>query len=173
MEHAEVDEVVRINLLGHGGTYVMVIDRADYPLMARYKWRVFIHPQRRPRYAYVMVPTPKGQQRILAHRLILGNQLQPGLQTDHANGNGLDNRRSNLRVATPSQNAANSFNKRRKRFKGLYRRTKKGWIIQVRCLGIGHHAGPFPSEEEAAMAYNVVARRIFGEFARLNVVEMG
>jgi hypothetical protein len=111
----------------------------------------------------------RGGMKVLMHRLIL---LAPDTSTvDHANGNKLDNRRENLRLATQSQQNAN----RPKiigtsRYKGVYRR-RDGlkWCAQIKDpLGHQQYLGSFISERAAALAYDNAASKQYGEFARLN-----
>lgn len=91
--------------------------------------------------------------------------------TDHANGDGLDNRRSNLRAATPSQNSANQRRSSRNTsgYKGVgwYARTSR-WRAYLGTGGKQHHLGYFGSPEAAARAYDAAARAQWGEFARVN-----
>jgi len=92
-------------------------------------------------------------------------------QVDHQNGNGLDNQRSNLRQSTYAQNAANRAVRRDSKsgFKGVYP-TRYGlpWRAQICVTGKKHHLGLFAAPEAAARAYDAAARRLHGEFARLN-----
>jgi HNH endonuclease len=112
----------------------------------------------------------------LMHRVILGLS-DPSIQGDHKNGDTLDNRRANLRQATPSQNARNM--KRRgngtSKFKGVsLDKTRNLWIASIiRKEGYGReHLGRFIREDEAAKAYDAVAHHRYGEFARLNFPEV-
>lgn len=102
---------------------------------------------------------------VYMHRLL--TEAPDGIDVDHANGNGLDNRRGNLRLATRSQNQGNMRTRRGKRFKGVtfYKRTGK-WMARIQH----RHLGYFETEEEAAAAYNEAAAETWGEFARLNEV---
>lgn len=104
---------------------------------------------------------------VLLHNFITGWSM-----VDHRNGDGLDNRRSNLRPATHSQNMAN---KRRYRnntsgFKGVTRNTGTGrpWRASLKHDGRRFHLGYFDSAAEAARAYDAAAIETFGEFARPN-----
>jgi hypothetical protein len=102
------------------------------------------------------------------HRVILGLADGDPTQVDHRNHDGLDNRRSNLRTATPPQNNGNQLKRKgtTSKYKGVSRYKGRRWraAIQRRHLGI------FGSEEAAATAYNVAASEVFGEYAHLNVV---
>lgn len=91
-------------------------------------------------------------------------------RTDHVNGDGLDNRRSNLRRATHGQNMANKVRYRNNTsgFKGVSRRQNGRWFAQIQCQGNHRHLGYFATAEEAARAYDAAAVEAFGEFARLN-----
>lgn len=90
-------------------------------------------------------------------------------RVDHINGNGLDNRRANLRPATHAQNMRNKpmYRNNRSGFKGVYRR-KNRWCAQIKHEGKLRHLGSFAAAEEAARAYDIAARELFGEFARPN-----
>jgi hypothetical protein len=91
----------------------------------------------------------------------------PG-EIDHINGNPSDNRIANLRIATRLQQTANA-RKRRAGPKGAFR-FKRGpkWTAQIRHEGIKHHLGVFDDERSAHEAYCEAARRLKGEYARLD-----
>ena len=108
---------------------------------------------------------------ILMHRVILG--AGPSDHVDHINGDTLDNRRSNLRLCTRSQNAANAKVRTDgvSRFKGVSldkRCPRKPWratiVVNRRQRGLGYYA----TEQEAAAAYDAAAQAAFGEFAHGN-----
>lgn len=103
---------------------------------------------------------------------------------DHRNGDTLDNRRSNLRIATRTQNARNSRKPNvaaRSRFKGVSFRKAGGpdrrrcavWAAAIRRDGRNVHLGFFAIEEDAARAYDEAARRLHGEFACVNFPRPG
>jgi HNH endonuclease len=107
-----------------------------------------------------------GGQRIWMHRVIL--DAPPGMDVAHLDGNGLNNTRANLRVATRTQNLAN--NEQRKSltgYRGVYAAGGK-FQAQIRFRGILRHLGWFNCPEEAAHAYDRAAIEIHGEFARPN-----
>lgn len=115
----------------------------------------------------------KGKTKSLA-RVIMG--FPSGMVVDHINHNRLDNRRANLRVCTSQQNACNNSgrkNKRHTKYKGVYYLEKAPnckWLAYTRCKGKRINFGQFRTEQEAAIAYNVGAQSLFGEFACLNDV---
>ncbi len=106
-----------------------------------------------------------------AHRLIwlYVTGEWPESFLDHINGIPLDNRWSNLRAATNSQNQANRKRRRTSLspYKGITRTTDgKRWAAKIRHMGKTIHLGSFDIPEEAHAAYMAAAARIFGEFAR-------
>lgn len=108
---------------------------------------------------------------VYLHRHILGISNSPLLQGDHINGNTLDNRRENLRIANLQQNM---YNRRKKvnssrRYKGVYR-VGDGYRCEVIKDGVSFTAGKFPTENSAAIQYNKLATYLFGEYASLNEV---
>lgn len=105
------------------------------------------------------------------HRWLMGEPV--GMDIDHINGNGLDNRRANLRVATHSQNMRNQRAQpgRTSRYKGVNWHGR--WRVRIKTAGRSHHVGCFADEEAAAHAYDNAARTLFGEFAALNFPKPG
>ncbi|MHC4574071.1 MAG: HNH endonuclease [Planctomycetota bacterium] len=93
-----------------------------------------------------------------------------GVVVDHIDGNGLNNRKSNLRLCTVRQNL---WNRRpaggTSLYKGVcWRAEKKKWAARITCRDRRHHLGYFDTEMEAADAYDKKAAALFGEFAYLN-----
>jgi AP2 domain len=90
---------------------------------------------------------------------------------DHVNRNGLDNRRENLRPATPSQQGANRdrYSNNTSGYKGV-RQERGKWRARICLRGKLDHLGYFEVKEDAARAYNKAALEYFGEFAVLNLV---
>ena len=103
------------------------------------------------------------------HRVILDAPAWRGV--DHVNGNGLDNRRANLRFADQTFNQANARRGRSStsRYKGVTLVKKSGrWLAQTTRNGKTVFLGYHDTEEAAALAYDAYAREAFGEFACLN-----
>lgn len=97
-----------------------------------------------------------------------------GMQVDHVNGDGLDNQRGNLRVATGRQNMRHQTRKARgcsSRFKGVSWNAKAGrWYACIVVDGRHVNLGLHDSETDAAAAYDAAAREHFGDFAATGVV---
>jgi hypothetical protein len=158
---------------------VAVIDDEDYPLIARFRW----YARRQPRgndlwYAVTNRPQADGRRPspacYLMHRVITGiADAGRGPHVDHRNHDGLDNRRSNLRLSDQAHNNGNQRKQRRtttSRYKGVYWSSTYGcWIAEIK-LGTRRHLGRFTEESAAALAYNAAARDLFGEFAFVNNV---
>jgi hypothetical protein len=97
--------------------------------------------------------------------------LSTELEVDHINGDKLDNRRANLRVATKTQQRQNQRVTRRNTsgFKGVSRISSTGrWRARIKVSGRQMPCGVYATAESAALAYDAAAREYFGEFARLN-----
>ena len=146
--------------------YMAIVDDADYELVSRYKWQA--NEQRRKdgsiKIVYAQGHLP-GNKSLLMHRLILG-LTDSKIQADHQDHNGLDNRRENLRLATFNQNRQNSRAQvnNTSGFKGVVRSRKK-WVARIRIDGRERYLGCFAKREEAAEAYKIAAKELFGEFA--------
>ena len=142
---------------------VAYVDASDYEMVSRHSWCLHTrgYAVSRINYAYVLM-----------HRLIL--VPREGFVTDHISGNKLDNRRSNLRYATPKQSARNTSRHKdsASRFKGVTRRTTKAgedrWVARVWQDGRLLNLGAYHTEEEAAKAVDL-HNASFGEFAKPNL----
>jgi len=140
-----------------------IVDVVDYDRLIRMgTWRAI--PSGNTTYAATM-DAELGKQ-LLMHRAIL--ECPDGMVIDHINGNGLDNRRVNLRICSHAENLHNSRPMRGCRYKGVWRR--KGYDLWYAVVN-RKRVGSFRSEREAALAYNRAAKQEYGEFAYLNEVE--
>ena len=143
-----------------------ILDAEDAHLVCGAKWCAQVAPGGRRVYA-TRVLSPRSLGYLLMHRVIC--EVPAGLQVDHINGNGLDNRRANLRLATAAQNQHNrsiSINNT-SGFKGVYWSKSVGkWAASIRLNRRKFHLGHFSSPEEAHRAYVAASVRLHGEFGR-------
>jgi hypothetical protein len=99
------------------------------------------------------------------HRVIANAPAE--LNVDHKDGDGLNNTRANLRIATQKQNSANRRANRGTQYKGIYR-NKLRFRAEINTADSRHYLGNFKNAEDAARAYDAKAKELFGEFARTN-----
>lgn len=146
----------------------LILDPEDVLEIERKGYQTFINTKNG--YAYLMREW-KIYKSI--HRYLL--DPPKGLMVDHINGNKLDNRRSNLRLANMGLNVANRPKgaqrqgiREKSKYKGVHKNSACAtWT--ARCAQ--HYLGSFDTQEEAAKAYDEKALELFGEFANLNFKE--
>lgn len=154
---------------------IAICDWQDYELVKHYNW--LLKAGRTTNYAIATHTLADGQQKkVMMHNLILPPTA--GLLVDHIDGNGLNNRRSNLRLATVQQNAFNTPPYRCagkvSRYKGVhFEPDRNKFKAVIKIDGKMKTLGRFDTEVAAALAYNVAAMESFGSFARLNQIEGG
>lgn len=153
------------------GHYTLV-DDVDFERLSQYRWQLHSGGYAF-RAAYIpaskSITGKKRRKTVYMHRLIMDNPENKMI--DHINKDKLDNRRTNLRVVTASQNQMNSRRRQASGFKGVYY-VKERNIYRV-ILGFKHKAktvGWFKNKIEAAKAYNSAALELYGEYAELNDV---
>lgn len=163
-----MDDVGRIELRRKNGTSMWaVVDLVDLSRIEQYRWRAHILPH--AIYARGRVLQGGRVVDISMHRFIM--EAPAGMDVDHVDHDGLNNRRSNLRMATRSQNIANMLPERgaSSAYKGVCWDAARGrWKAQIRHGVARRQIGRFNSEIEAALAYDAAARETFGEFALVN-----
>jgi len=149
---------------------VALVDDADYNFLNCFKW--YAKKMGHSYYAMRHSNIGNGKQKTeYMHRVILGFQPDDKRQTDHIDGNGLNNQRSNLRVCTVTQNQQYSRKQvtGKSRYKGVNWDCRDcRWKSQIQVNGQKIHLGLFLSEVKAAQVYDVAAIKHFGEFARTN-----
>ncbi|UCD53098.1 MAG: HNH endonuclease [Phycisphaerales bacterium] len=145
---------------------VAVVDATDYAWLSLHRWHL-VSPR-----GYCYAGRAHHGKRISMHREIMAPL--DGYVVDHIDGDGLNNRRSNLRICTVSQNHQNQAKAPgcSSRYKGVHRDKRTGkYTAQIRPRRKQIHLGAFDSEIEAARAYDRKAIEVFGEYAWLNFPE--
>lgn len=142
----------------HGQGKFAIVDAADYDELSKHSWSI-------QGKGYI------GSSIGSLHRVIM--KTPAGMDTDHINGNRLDNRRCNLRIATRSQNNANNHNQRTgtsSKYRGVCLDWRSGkWLAQITHEKRNIRIGIFDIEEDAARARDGAAIALHGEFASLVV----
>ncbi|HAV3491469.1 TPA: endonuclease, partial [Acinetobacter baumannii] len=149
-----------------------LVDWEDFDAVKAFKWNpTSLDKRTQWAWAYERNGGKDKRSRVAMHNLIM--KPKSGLVVDHINGIGLDNRRANLRVVTPQQNSFNTFpRKGTSIYKGVCFEDETGmWRAYISKDGKRKWLGRFITEIQAAMAYDNAAKDLFGEYAKLNVVE--
>lgn len=148
---------------------VALVDDDDASLVLAHKWHAACCNGKWYARRTLWLPTQRSASLFL-HRFVTGYE-----RTDHINGDGLDNRRTNLRPASQSQNVRNRPKTHgRSAFKGVgWHRARGMWRAYISISGRAKHLGHFGSELDAALAYDAAAREYHGEFAALNFARPG
>lgn len=170
------DQMTKLIRLTQGK--VTLVDDCDYEFLSQWKWQV-----RRARNGKLYAQRGRTKAEMEAegmphtvemHRVIMNTP--DGMLTDHINGDGLDNRRSNLRLCTTSENTCNSGRRfdNKSGFKGVFwhKRLRK-WAVVVTAHGKSIWVGSYKNPEEAAHAYDRAALENQGRFARTNFPKEG
>jgi hypothetical protein len=139
------------------------LDDEDMTVLAAHKWRPASHYVNGRCYRYLIADI--GRTRLLFHRVITA--CPRGMLVDHINSDGLDNRRTNLRVCTHAENMRNRRANRNSGsgYKGVYF-DRGRWRARIRANGVRHRLGSFDTAAEAHAAYCAAADRLHGDFAR-------
>ncbi len=133
-----------------------LVDDEDFDKVSQFRWRL-----EKGRYAI------GGVRSFRMHRMILSCDV--GEEIDHINGNGLDNRKQNLRVVKHRQNSANrkASSSNLLGYKGVTK-AGNGWTARIRVNYKQIYIGYYNSTVAAAKAYDKAAKEHFGEYAKLN-----
>jgi len=150
---------------------VAIIDDDDFALVAPYKWSAARCPKS-PDVFYARCSFIENGKscRIGMHRHILGLTIGDGLEVDHADGDGLNNSRSNIRVCTHAENMKNKRKRRNSStpFKSVYPVGKR-YQARITVDGKRINLGMFDTAEEGHAAYVLAAETLHGEYANSGV----
>ena len=158
--------------------YYAIVDDADFAALSSERWHASrnysgnVYARRNAYLKGASAAVP-----IMMHRFITG--AKPGQIVDHINGNGLDNRRKNLRFVTVDQNRSNQGTRsacgfkgvilaKKKRRDGSYRISDLCWLAQIVYKGRQYKLGQYRDPADAARAYDAKAIEFHGEYARTN-----
>lgn len=157
---SKVKDYVRIRL---NQGYWAIVDRADEVACLQYHWHVHFSKVKVYATHYKM-----GRM----HRWLL--DAPTGIQVDHKNGDGLDNRRSNIRLATQGQNSHNQRKRKgcSSKFKGVsFDSIRQLWSADIWLQGKNKNLGKYTTQLEAAIVYDAKIVEVYGPFARMNFPE--
>jgi hypothetical protein len=141
------------------GQYIALVDDEDYLKVSKFNWCK----------AGDYAQSSLNGKVILMHRLVMG--YPKGLQIDHINHDGLNNQKQNLRLATHSQNIANTrkSSPHSSRFIGVCLVKKTGMFqSSISFQGKRYHLGNFKDEHQAGLMYDFWASFFFKDFAVTN-----
>ena len=146
--------------------YFATVDDEDYAFLTQWKWfaqkmKHTVYAARKP-----WLSGGKGKStKIFMHRVIAN--VQPSMQTDHKDGNGLNNRRENLRSVTRQDNMLNRARWSKgcaSKFRGVYLDKRDGsWFSAITVNGKSTYLGRFRKEKDAASAYRAKRSELFGD----------
>jgi hypothetical protein len=148
------------------GIFEVLIDDEDFDLFNKYAW--YIKVCSHTNYLVRSMTGKDHSKREYFHRKI----MNPGKNhIDHIDSNGLNNRKSNLRPCSRSKNMQNSKKPKNNKsgYKGVHWcKEHKSWRAKIMVDGKAIYIGSFKNKEDAALAYDVAAKKYHGEFANLN-----
>jgi len=152
--------------------YFAKVDDKNYEMLMSYpKWFAVKHHGNI--YAKCNITLKNGKRTTLKmHRVIMN--AKPGQIVDHCNGDGLDNQERNLRIVNSQKNCTNRkpHTGTSSKYKGVsYHKGHNKWQANI-CVNYQNiYLGIYETEEEAAIAYDIAAKKYFREYARLNFPE--
>ena len=147
------------------GRYVRV-DEHDLQPVIHHRWSLLIPNPDCPfgTYAQAWITDRHGvKRRMTLHRFLM--DALPGQLVDHINGDGLDNRRCNLRLVTREQNQRNRRARDGRKHKGITQTPSGQWRARIEVEGRSRHLGVFETPEAAGNAYQVAGVELFGSYA--------
>lgn len=147
---------------------VAIVDDADFEELSKYKWCA----AKCRHTVYALHRLGQHGYGMLMHRLIL--DASPDKHVDHKDGDGLNNRRENIRLCSARQNSQARKIKTvgtTSRFRGVsWDKTNLLWKSEIKSRGKNYFLGRFAKEKDAARAYDKKARELFGEYAAPNFI---
>jgi len=147
----------------------ILVDDEDFEFLNQFIWKVMLKVK-----TYKDVQSTHFGKIVRMSRLVM-KVTDSKIFIDHINGNTFDNRKENLRLATPKQNSRNIGKKKgnyTSKYKGInWNKKHKKWAVRISTDNGRIHLGYFENEKEAAQVWNEAAQLHHKEFARLNIIE--
>lgn len=157
MDAGTIDKTVAEIITSDGS--IVLVDASDVERVQGFSWTV-----RRGKHGHAYAVTKWKTKTLLMHRLIL--DVPQGHIVDHANNNGLDNRRCNLRVCTHAENMRNrKVHKNSASGRKGVRYNGNTWEARITINGRRIGLGSFATRDKAHEAYKAAAAQYHGEFA--------
>jgi HNH endonuclease len=160
-----------MKIIGLTQGFCTCVDDDDYDYLIQYSWQIIQSRTDGRVYARHNFWSKKDKRpkSILMHHVILKQKSHKDV--DHINGDGLDNRKQNLRFISRTQNNYNSQKRvnATSKYKGVsWRKDREKWRAVATINGANKYLGLFNNEITAAAAYDSAAVEHFGEYARFN-----
>lgn len=150
---------------------VAIVDDSDFEYLNQYKWHALKIGN--TFYAARTITVIKNKHKLLLMHRFITNNIDTKMHTDHINGEGLDNRKINLRICTATQNLMNrgvQINNKTG-YKGVsYDKKLNKYRAQIRINKVTKNLGYYIDPIDAARVYNTAAIKYYGEFAQLNII---
>lgn len=150
--------------------YAAEVDPEDYAYLSQWKWQYGANGYAVRDDYLGKIDGRYAHRTVLMHRVLL--DAPNGMDVDHINRDKLDNRRSNLRIATRSQNRANVGKCKRLNSElptgvtyNPSLRSRQPYMARIGKGGKSYFLGNFYNVQEAADAYNAKKRELYGEFS--------
>lgn len=146
-----------------------IVDADDAPFLSMYSWHSVSRKGSRTIYAKRnKLAMHNETKRMAMHEVIMARPA--GMSIDHINGNGLDNRRCNLRVCTHAENSRNTRHRsdNTSGHKGVrFQKSSGNWVAEISAAGVRHYLGSYAEKSQAVAAYQAAAAEKHGNFARV------
>ncbi|MHC4459950.1 MAG: AP2 domain-containing protein [Planctomycetota bacterium] len=158
-------------IIGLGNNLNAIVDLEDLPKLSKIRW--FAEKHGNTYYCVTSKNKDTFGKKIYMHHIVKGNP-PVGMEVDHCDGNGLNNKKNNIRFCSHKENCQARRKRKTKtssKYKGVsWDKERKQWMVRIMGIdGKNHWLGRYNSELDAAKAYDEAAMEMFGNFAQLNI----